>query len=292
MRTSLQDPGTTSPKFSFPAWFWDYNNDGNEDIFVSAYGVDALEVAREFMLNATGQIRGGIPVVFHNNGNNTFADVSKRMGLNQAVFTMGCNFGDVDNDGYLDMYLGTGDPAFSSVVPNKMYRNNAGNTFQDVTTTAGVGHIQKGHGIAFADFDMDGDEDIFHVLGGAVEGDFYENVLFRNPSDGANNWVVFRLTGVKSNRSAIGARLKIVTDKGKVLFRTVGTGGSFGSSSLQAEIGLADATSIRILEVTWPDPDRTVQTFNDIQANAYYDLHEETGLQVIPGLQAFTLGSD
>jgi hypothetical protein len=62
---------------------------------------------------------------------------------------MGSNYGDIDNDGFLDVYFGTGAPSFTAIVPNKMYRNNKGKKLQDVTTTAGVGHIQKGHGVGF-----------------------------------------------------------------------------------------------------------------------------------------------
>ena len=80
---------------------------------------------------------------------------------------MGANFGDLDNDGFLDFYLGTGSPEYDSLMPNLMFRNREGKMFADVTTAGGFGHLQKGHGIAFADFDNDGDQDVFAELGGA-----------------------------------------------------------------------------------------------------------------------------
>ena len=91
---------------------------------------------------------------------------------------MGANFGDLDNDGWLDFYIGTGSPEFSSVIPNRMFRSIEGNQFEEVTSAGGFGHIQKGHGVGFADLDNDGDQDIYAVLGGAYEGDEYPNICY------------------------------------------------------------------------------------------------------------------
>ena len=66
--------------------------------------------------------------------------------------------------GFLDFYLGTGDPDFSSLIPNRMFRNAEGRRFQDVTTAGGFGHLQKGHGISFADLNNDGQQDIYEVM--------------------------------------------------------------------------------------------------------------------------------
>ena len=101
---------------------------------------------------------------------------------------MGSNFGDLDNDGYQDCYIGTGDPYMATLVPNRRFRNADGNFFQDVTTSGGFGHLQKGHGVAFGDIDHDGDQDVFSVIGGAFTGDVYQNVLFANPGHG-KHWI-------------------------------------------------------------------------------------------------------
>ncbi|MEZ6087377.1 MAG: VCBS repeat-containing protein [Pirellulaceae bacterium] len=77
---------------------------------------------------------------------------------------MGANFGDLNNDGFPDFYLGTGYPNYEALMPNLMYLNQAGKRFADVTTVGGFGHLQKGHGIAFADIDNDGDQDIFSEM--------------------------------------------------------------------------------------------------------------------------------
>src|SRR5204862_289197 len=89
--------------------------------------------------------------LFRNNHDGTFTDVGRQLHLDRAILVMGANFGDLDNDGWLDVYLGTGDPAYEALLPNRMFRNNEGKSFQDVTTSGGFGHLQKGHGIAFGD---------------------------------------------------------------------------------------------------------------------------------------------
>ncbi|MCY3761624.1 MAG: VCBS repeat-containing protein, partial [Gemmatimonadetes bacterium] len=120
------------------------------------------------------------------------------------TLTMGCNFGDLDNDGYLDFYQGTGYPGYEALMPNVMYRNLGGTGFVDVTMAGGFGHLQKGHGVAFADLDYDGDQDVYMQLGGAYPGDMYGNALFENPGFD-NNWIRVRLRGVQSNRAGMGA---------------------------------------------------------------------------------------
>jgi hypothetical protein len=95
--------------------------------------------------------------LYHNNHDGTFKNVTKEANLNKSVFTMGSNFGDIDNDGYLDMYLGTGNPDYKSLVPNRLFRNMGNGKFADVTVSGRVGNLQKGHGVAINDLDNDGD---------------------------------------------------------------------------------------------------------------------------------------
>jgi hypothetical protein len=140
------------------------------------------------------------------------------------------------------------------LIPNRMFRNAGGRFFQDVTTSSGTGHLQKGHGVAFGDIDNDGDQDIYETMGGAYSGDSYWNVLFLNPGHG-NHWLTLKLEGVRANRGAIGARIRVtvITPKGdRDVYAAVSSGGSFGGSSLQQEIGLGDAKSIRQVEIVWP----------------------------------------
>jgi hypothetical protein len=168
---------------------------------------------------------------------------------------MGSNYGDIDNDGHPDLYFGTGQPSLATLVPNRMFRNAGGRRFEDVTGPGGFGHLQKGHGVAFGDIDDDGDQDVYEVIGGAYAGDVYPNVLFLNPGNG-NRWLTLELEGVRCNRSAIGARVRVIVDdetgREREIHALVGTGGNFGSSSLRQEMGLGQARAIKRLEVRWP----------------------------------------
>jgi hypothetical protein len=250
--------GVEEPFHSFPTWFWDYDNDGWLDIFASGYSLDhygffAAYAAAEYVGLPN---RVETPGLYRNNRDGTFSDVTEDVGLRKPLFTMGCNFGDLDNDGYLDLYLGTGEPELRSIFPNRMFRNAEGKFFQDVTTSGGFGHLQKGHGVSFGDIDNDGDQDIHAVMGGFYEGDVFQNVLFENPGMD-NHWLTIVLEGVESNRDGIGARIKIAVetaDGARSIYRSVSTGGSFGSSPLRQEIGLGKAIAVRRIEVRWPQP--------------------------------------
>ncbi len=264
--------GVTEPLNSFPAWFWDYNNDGWLDLFVSGYRANSGDVAADYLGIDTGAER---PRLYRNRGNGTFADVTGECGLDKVLYTMGCNFGDLDNDGFQDFYVGTGDPDYREIMPNRMFRNAEGGFFQDVTTSGGFGHLQKGHGVAFGDIDNDGDQDIFAVMGGAYSGDVFQNVLFENPGHD-NRWVVLKLEGLRSNRAAIGARIVVRVERGDGVYEihaSVTAGGSFGSSGLQQEIGLGQATDIREVRVTWPAAGE-VQIFEDVEMDRAFRVSE------------------
>ena len=269
--------GVSEPRYSFPTWFFDYDNDGWLDIFVCGYrGANVGELAADYLGLPHEAER---PRLYRNLRNGRFEDVTKAAGLYRMLLAMGSNFGDLDNDGWLDFYLGTGEPDLSALMPNRMFRNAEGKQFQDVTTSGGFGHLQKGHGVAFADLDHDGDQDIYQVMGGALEGDTYRNVLFENPGHG-NNWVKLKLIGEKANRAAMGARLKLTfVDSGKKreVHRTVTSGGSFGASSLRQEIGLGKAERIEELRVTWPGSG-THQVFTNLPIRQVLTISEGKSL--------------
>jgi len=258
--------GVTGTGHSFPVWFFDYDNDGWADLLVSSYNMSVAETARNYLglpHNA------GTMKLYKNLGNGAFRDVTVQMGLDKALMPMGSNFGDIDNDGYPDIYLGTGDPSYASLAPNVLFHNKEGKAFVDITASSGTGEIHKGHAVAFADIDNHGDEDILTVTGGAVQGDGHMFRLFENPGHG-NDWISVKLQGVKANRSAIGARIKVtVKNQGRErsVYRTVCSGGSFGASPLEQHIGLGKSAQIVSLEVVWPgDPDHP-QKFTDLAVN-------------------------
>ncbi len=236
---------------SFASWFFDYDNDGDLDLFVAAYDCTLSDIVADYR----GQRHKGVlPRLYRNDGKGAFTDVAAAVGIDHPYLPMGANFGDLDNDGFLDIYLATGRPNYKMLVPNVMLRNKEGKQFQNVTTSGGFGHLQKGHGVAFADIDNDGDQDIYHQLGGFYPGDRYRNVLFKNPGHG-NRFLTMNLVGSQSNRSGIGARIRVTvnTPQGKrTLHRAVGSVSSFGGSPLRQEMGLGAADSIERVEIDWP----------------------------------------
>ena len=257
--------GVEAPLNSFPTWFFDYDNDGWLDLYVAGFRDSVGDVVAEYL----GERRpAGHPVLYRNRGDGTFADVTAAAGLARSMPTMGSNYGDLDNDGFLDVYLGTGSPYLEMLVPNRVFRNAGGARFEEVTTAGGFGHVQKGHGVSFGDIDHDGDQDVFMVLGGAFEGDLSQNVLLLNPGHD-HAWITLRLFGTASNRFGIGARITVAVetpDGERVIHATAGSGGSFGASTLQQEIGLGDATRIRELTVVWPGSGRR-DTHRDVPLN-------------------------
>jgi tetratricopeptide (TPR) repeat protein len=260
------------PHKSFPAWFWDFNNDGALDLYVASYqfGVDYL--AKDFFRVPHGT---DSDCLYQGDGQGGFRDVGSEQGLVRVTQPMGSNFGDLDNDGFLDFYLGTGYPQYEGLMPNLMFRNRGGDGFSDVTYSGGFGHLQKGHGVVFADFDHDGDQDVFIEMGGALAGDAFRDVFFENPGFG-NHWFKIKLRGVQSNRSAIGARIKMVfNDNGesREVYKWVNSGGSFGCNPLRQEIGLGKAERIDLLEVYWPTSD-TTQSFRDLEVDQLVEVTE------------------
>jgi hypothetical protein len=189
---------------------------------------------------------------------------------------MGANFGDIDNDGFLDIYMGTGNPSYGSLMPNVLLRNKEGKFFVDVTMSSGTGEWHKGHGVAFADLDNDGDEDIVAEIGGATLGDKHTMRVFENPGN-HNDWISLKLVGVKTNRAAIGARIKVtVENKGRgsrSIYRSIGSGGSFGASPLEQHIGLGSDARIMNLEIWWP-VSNTRQHFSNVEKNQALKITE------------------
>jgi len=265
---------------SFGTWFWDYDNDGWLDIVACGYEFEsslAFYAAAEALKKQVGN--AGKVFLFRNKGDGTFEDVTTGSGLDKTAFAMGCNFGDFNNDGYLDMYLGTGNPLYQSLVPNKMFLNQGGRYFLDITTFSRTGNLQKGHGVSIADLDNDGDQDIYIEMGGAYEGDAYDNSLYINPGQNNNRWINISLEGTRSNRPAIGAKLKVFFEENGVkrfVYREVNSGGSFGSNPLRQHIGIGQATKIDRLEIQWPGSN-TKQVFTDLSPNEFIFIKEGSG---------------
>jgi tetratricopeptide (TPR) repeat protein len=299
------------PKRSFPAWFWDFDNDGVLDLYVSAYSAGISHLAAKALglpmghqsstIDAASEStyhnrpdlsEDGLAHLYRGDGNGRFKEVGRQYNLIQPNAPMGSNFGDLDNDGYLDFYLGTGYPDYKNLMPSIMYRNRRGTDFVDVTYAGGFGHLQKGHGVVFADLDNDGDQDIFEQMGGAFPGDGYSNVLYENPGLG-HHFVTIKLVGVDSNRSAIGARIHLkVLEHGeqRSVYKHINSGGSFGANPLRQTLGLGTADKIETLEIFWPTTAIT-QRFHDVPLNQFIQITEGETQYTIIQLKKLKLGT-
>jgi hypothetical protein len=266
--------GVRSPRFSFAAHFFDYDNDGRPDLFITSYFPSVEESARSYL---GLPLKGETLKLYRNKGDGTFQDVTAEVGLNRIFMPMGCNFGDVDNSGFLSIYMGMGNPSFLSILPNTLLYNKDGKHFIDITTSSGTGALAKGHGIAFADLSNSGNEDIVANLGGAELGDKFPTRLFRNPGGHGNNWVTVKLVGVRSNRPGIGAVITVTVsdpDRGRrKIYRTVGSGGSFGASPYEQHIGIGRSAAVESLEVWWP-ASKTRQKFTNVAPNQFLEIKE------------------
>jgi hypothetical protein len=266
--------GISGPDHGFACWTWDYNNDGWLDIFATSYERDIPEVLKGMCQPPDRALSSRL---WKNSGGGRFEDQSVESQVAAVFETMGCNFGDIDNDGWLDFYLGTGDPEISTLIPNRLFHNQSGKCFKEITGDSRTGSLQKGHSVAFADWDRSGTQDIFIEMGGAIPGDRYHNILFQNRGIG-NHWLTLVLRGTQACRSASGARIKVTTagDTPQITYATVSSGSSFGANPLEVHLGLGRSTEIETLEIQWPGSG-TRQSFHRI--------HSDQQLTVIEGRQ-------
>ncbi|MDG2123637.1 MAG: CRTAC1 family protein [Verrucomicrobiales bacterium] len=253
------ETGTTLPLKSFPVWTWDSNNDGSLDFFVSSYSGN---VATYVLYSQGGQAKGmDFTGHYRGDGSGRFENVAISEGLTAPMATMGSSFGDLDNDGWLDFYLGTGEPNIAVVLPNQLFMNQGGAGFKERTMASGLGHLQKGHAVAFADFDEDGDLDVFEQMGGASRVDEFRDALYENGGKPDTHWIKVQLVGTESNRSGIGARICVRVrgrdGEKRSIYRWVGGGSSFGGNPLRQHVGIGGAEEVELLEVYWPTSDLT-----------------------------------
>jgi len=235
----------------------DIDNDGDIDLFV-ANVQDAN-------------------VLYLNNGVGEFEKVAKRPFVTDKGASKGNTWGDVDNDGDVDLFVANGTPDISDVT-SFLYLNDGRGNF--IRAAAGVltddNHISAG--TALADYNLDGRLDIFVANWGDNNQD---NVLYTSANTGAGNWIKILLVGTESNRWAIGARVQIeVVLDGKTIQQTRQVLGNTGYGSQNEHLlhfGLGNATQIESLEIRWPSG--SVETYSQLSANSLYTATEQMGLQ-------------
>ena len=233
---------------SYVTFFFDYDADGDLDLFVSAFAYYNSFVESQVIGYASGP---NAPHLYRNDGDDHFIDVAAGTCLSRSVGSMGAGFGDIDYDGFIDLYLSNGGPNFPRLEPNILYRNKAGEGFADITQSAGVGHIGKGHGVSMADYDADGDLDLYAGVGGHYPGDLWHNSLYRNEGH-ENHYLIVEVEGTATNRSAIGAHVRVRAGD-YVQIAEISSGNGFGcTNSLPMEIGLGKRTRVDTVEVRWP----------------------------------------
>ncbi len=242
----------------------DYDGDGLLDIFKTNFS-------------------GDTSTLYRNRGKLTFDDVTftSGIGVNTRWLGWGCGFLDFDNDSWLDIFLVNGHvyPEVEKLTteagyPQRkvLYQNLRDGNFKDITEKIGGALIEPtaSRGSAFGDFDNDGDLDI--VINPV--NDF--PVLLRCDAKTGNNWIQVRTIGVKSNRSGIGARVR-VTMGDRDLIDEVRSGGSYYSQNdLRVHFGLGKAAKVKTIEVRWPSG--IVDTIGETVANQVVFIKEGAGI--------------
>ncbi len=264
--------------------FGDYNNDGLVDVYVT---------------NMTEPYLHECNMLWRNNGDETFTDVSQETSTCDTQWGWGAKFTDVNNDGLLDIYvangfISAGKKEYMDILMDFIFRDDIDLTdatqwpkmagysmagyernvlfiqttkgFQNIAKKSGVDSILDSRGVAVADFDNDGRMDIVVSNVGAAPD------LYRNVSELSSNWISLKLEGVGKNvnRDAIGAKVELKAG-GVSQFRTVMSASGFDAqSSLRLHFGLGEKDTIELVKVTWPNGN--VETFSGLQVNSMYRL--------------------
>jgi hypothetical protein len=254
-RTSLI-PGDEG---GFVASFLDFNHDGKLDLFWAGFADAKTSTEQAVFGEHLDDFRSGQTRIFIQTTDGKFTERADLFDLRMS--TMGSSFGDLNNDGCYDFYLGTGTPESWFVLPNLMYVGRTAGTrcadaLTNISMLQGFGTIQKGHGIVFFDFDNDGDEDVYSSLGGMWPADKWPNQFFVNDGKTGKNWVEIRLRGRRTNYFGVGATIKVIAENQQqeeiLRYYQMDNKTGFGSAPYLAHIGLMNATRIKGVEVYWP----------------------------------------
>ena len=279
--------GIAAPHEGFVGFFFDYDNDGWLDLFIVGFTSD-METALQSRIEGRAVAEGSRLALYRNDRNGAFTDVTEQAGLSWNLGAMAATFGDYDNDGWLDLFLGVGAPPMERFEANRLFRNLGDGTFADVSASAGVDDLGKGHGATFADYDHDGDLDLFVPIGGAFPGDRQRSRFYRNPASQMphpNGWLHILLRASRLHPDAVGAQVLLrVTDEptGPVQIQEVAIGGGFGvTASSILEFGLGRRETVAEITIRWPGGGHRV--LRNVPGNQRILVVEnEPGYQVLP----------
>jgi hypothetical protein len=220
-----------------------------------------------------------VTTLYRNNGDGTFQDASLQagLGINTKFVGFGVGFLDFDNDGRKDIFIANGH-VYPQIAGRKMhlsyrqprllYRNIGGGRFEDVSATAGdaITAPNLGRGCAFGDLNNDGRIDVVvNNLDGPPS-------VLRNEGGNSNNWLLVKCVGTKSNRSAVGARVRVVTGDHSQIDEVMSGSGYYSQNDLRLHFGLGSASRIDLVEVKWPSG--ATQSIRDVKANQILRIEE------------------
>jgi hypothetical protein len=259
-----------------------YNDDGHEQagmgIGVADYDCDGwLDIFKTNFADDTSNL-------YHNNGDGTFSDLSfdSGVGINNSYVAWGCGFIDYDNDGWSDIVQVNGHvypeidhynfgETFKN--PRLVYKNLGNGHFRDVSATMGPGMTARysSRGAAFGDFDNDGGMDVLILNMNELPS------LLKNVGGNRQNWIKIKLVGTKCNRTAIGARVRVVTGK-HIQMDEVNSGASVMSQNdLRLHFGLGSVETVDLIEVKWPTTQK-LEKFTQVKANQIITIREGDGI--------------
>jgi enediyne biosynthesis protein E4 len=280
--------------------FGDYNNDGWLDLYVSNIWT------KEYVQEGNS--------LYRNNGDGTFTDVAFEADVYDGGWAWGARFWDLDNDGDLDIMVAngyiSGDPqdeyfrklalevtrpgfdpmdarnwptmgksTFAGYEPKRAFRNDGNDVFKDVAAELGLDNPCDGRGLAIADFDNDGDLDVFLSCQGQ------DSALYRNDLGNKLNWVEVELTGKNCNRNAIGARVTVVCGKLSQIREVNGGNGDHSQCPYRQHFGIGTNAVIDRLEIRWPTGH--VEKFTGVQPNRILKYVEDTPADVLAERKRF-----
>lgn len=247
------------------SWF-DYDNDGDLDLYVTNFG---------------GGTPGstGLPNVLYRNDGGNYTKITTGKIVTDKNISLASVIGDYDNDGDLDVFVATAGPQ-----ANRYYQNNGDGTFTSIETGEFVTEAISNFGATAGDYDKDGFLDLFVANVGNAQQQPGKSSLFRNNGN-ANHWINIFCVGTKSNKSAIGTKIRaLATIGGKPVWqmREISSQDTFcGQNSINVEFGFGDAKEITTIKVEWPSG--MVNTFNNLPVDKFVTITEGQAMTLQQG---------